>query len=138
MSTVLIVDEDSQVRTFLHSLLAKAGFTVKEASGSQEAIDHFHRGKGIDLVLLDLDELATLAALRQVEPAVRCCILAQHLPAEGLPGLDVLTVFAKPILNPAQLVHNIRQLCHVPVAQLNRRCQQNVNSPGESVGASPL
>ena len=54
--TVLLVDDDDQVRGFCHSLLTADGFTVLEAQNGLEALltSVQHRG-AIDLLITDLE-----------------------------------------------------------------------------------
>jgi len=54
--TVLLVDDDDQVRGLCHSLLTENGFTVLEAHNGLEAILTSIRHKGaIDLLITDLE-----------------------------------------------------------------------------------
>jgi two-component system chemotaxis response regulator CheY len=52
--TVLVVDDDPDVTTFLSSVLADAGFNVAVATSGLAALEHLRRGPLPDLVSLDL------------------------------------------------------------------------------------
>src|SRR5690349_11978266 len=75
---VLVVDDQEGVRGVLGAMLRQEGFAVWLAADGWEAIDLYRsRRAAIDLVLLDvrmpgLDGPATLAALRGLDPRVRC------------------------------------------------------------------
>lgn len=53
MATILIVDDDRQIRTMLVRALTFEGFQVREAADGQEA-DQWLEGGGIDVILLDI------------------------------------------------------------------------------------
>ena len=59
--TILIVDDDAEIRSVLNILLAGEGFRVLQAGGGPEALACLNRqGKDIDLVILDvmMDEMS--------------------------------------------------------------------------------
>ena len=102
---ILIVDDEASVRLLLEVALRQQGFTVFKAADGQEALSLFRRHRGeIALVLLDirmpvLDGPQTLAALRQVEPPVRCCFMTGQsgdYSHERLMELGAACVFEKP------------------------------------------
>jgi len=84
-ASILVVDDNDVVRSLLRVVLHQEGFLVWTATGGLEAIDLFRsRGQTIDLVLLDvqmpgMDGLQTLAALRQLDPQVHCCLMSSLL-----------------------------------------------------------
>ena len=84
--SVLVVDDDPGVRRLLDRALPLYGFRVRLAASGPEALDLFEAHRhDIDLVLLDvrmpqLDGPATLAALSQLDPGVRCVFMS------GQPG----------------------------------------------------
>jgi CheY-like chemotaxis protein len=80
---VLVVDDDELLRVALGSALRRAGFTTHLAASGPEALDLYRRQGGIGAVLLDVSmpEMTgpqTLAALRAVNPAVRCCLMSGY------------------------------------------------------------
>jgi CheY-like chemotaxis protein len=80
--TVLVVDNDAPVRFVLGALLKAQGCRVLLASNAWESLKLYRQHLGdIDLVLLDvqlpgMDGLATLEALRDINPRVRCGFLS--------------------------------------------------------------
>jgi CheY-like chemotaxis protein len=81
---ILVVEDEAGVRTMLDLALRHYGFAVRLASSSQEAVELYERHhRGIAVVLLDvqmdgLDGPATLAALKKIDPDVRCCFMSGH------------------------------------------------------------
>ena len=51
--TVLVVDDEADIRLFLRVALEADGFAVQEAADGQEALDRI-RANGLDCMLLDL------------------------------------------------------------------------------------
>lgn len=95
---VLLVDDEAVIRDVLSLGLRRQGFLVLTAAGGREAIDIYGRQRdAIDVVLLDLampglDGHETIAALEQINPAVRCCIMSGTTPAGGGTLDDIPTV----------------------------------------------
>src|SRR5207248_1562218 len=102
---VLIVDDESAVRTVLEVALRRTGFAAWQAATGREALELYARQReAIDLVLLDVrmpdwDGPQTLAALRRLDPDVRCCFLTGDAGTytEGeLLALGAIMVLDKP------------------------------------------
>jgi two-component system OmpR family response regulator len=102
---ILVVDDEPAVRQLLAHGLVMYGFEVAAAADGQEALALFGANpKRYALVLLDvfmagLDGPATLAGLRQIDPAVRCCFMTafsgNHSP-EQLRAMGAAGVVEKP------------------------------------------
>jgi two-component system, OmpR family, response regulator len=113
---VLVVDDEDGVRRVVCLMLSAHGLGVREAAGGREAVDTYrgHRGT-VGLVLLDvrmpgLDGPQTLALLREVDPAVRCCFLtggSGDYSAADLLALRALRVFTKPVPSFADLARTL-------------------------------
>jgi len=78
MARILIVDDSALSRRILRRILEPAGYQVVEADEGMVAIEKYFMEKP-DLVLLDLtmigmNGLETLAKLRQMDPAARVVI----------------------------------------------------------------
>lgn len=114
--SVLIVDDDFRVRTYLRFVLDEAGLDVQEAATDQEALRRVNEDpQGIDLVLLavempDVERLEMLAELRGRNPDLRCCILTRTYPADQVRAAGALAVFPKPITEPGKLLREVRLL----------------------------
>jgi CheY-like chemotaxis protein len=103
--TVLVVEDEPMVLKLLDTALRHYGFSVRLAAGGREAVETFRSDPGgIALVLMDvqmpgLDGPQTLAALRQIDPAVRCCFMSGDTGAytvEDLLHCGAARVFPKP------------------------------------------
>ena len=114
----LVVDDEPLVRSFLQTVLQKKGFRVFTASNGQEALRTFQRHLSeIALVFMDvrmpgMDGPTALAALKQIDPDVRCCFItgfsADYSPDQLL-QLGAEDVLAKPF-NLAKLNAVLGQL----------------------------
>jgi CheY-like chemotaxis protein len=118
---ILIADDLVPLRRMCERVLVQHGFTVWGADNGTEAVILYLRHQHeIDLVLLDvemplIDGRATLAALRRLDPSVRCCFMTggpDALDPEELLSLGALRVFAKP-LQPADLAAELHSLVAV-------------------------
>ena len=92
MSTVLVIDDDQQVRRFLRTVLAGQGHAVVEADTVATAIDEIRRARP-DVILLDLglpdgDGLAVIAAMSPDEPRIPIVVLS----ARGQEGDKVIAL----------------------------------------------
>src|SRR5688572_32838870 len=110
--TVLVVEDDTELRMFYRTALAFAGYDVQEAGTGLDALSIVDRGLP-DIVVLDLmlpsvngyavlEELAAQATTRDI-PAV----VATGPPAP-LAGLNVPCVLRKPV-TPEQLITAIER-----------------------------
>jgi CheY-like chemotaxis protein len=115
---ILAVDDEEGVRGMLRFGLGQHGFAVWLAANGHEALQQYWRHRArIDVVLLDvrmpgLDGPQTLAALRQLNPQVRCCFMSGDLgsyTAEGLRHLGAAAVLPKPFRLP-EVVQVLREL----------------------------
>ncbi len=89
MSTILVADDESEVRSYLGAALGSKGYHVEFADNGEDVLERFSseassddpdRAK-IDLILLDLlmpykDGLQTLEQLRRIRPEVPVIILS--------------------------------------------------------------
>ena len=102
---VLIVDDQPGVRAVLQVGLERQGFCSYVAADGYQAVHLYrHHREVIDVVLLDvcmpgLDGPQTLAALREVNPQVRCCFMSGDLgrhTERALRDLGAAAVLLKP------------------------------------------
>jgi CheY-like chemotaxis protein len=118
VQTVLVVDDDSDVRMTLEALLQEYGFEVLTAEDGNRALQKLSE-HAIDLVLLDVimpdkDGLETLTLIKRSRPDVRVVSMSgggqrrngTFLAAAKQCGADA--IIAKPI-EPGDLVRVIRQ-----------------------------
>lgn len=101
-STVLVVDDDHDLRETMRDVLEDEGYVVQTASNGQEALDCLRDGKFPEVVVLDLmmpvmdgwhflDELKRDHALADIPVVV---MSASH---EGLRGLGAKEFLSKPL-----------------------------------------
>ena len=87
--TVLIVDDEENIRTTLELLLSERGFGV-EAVGSGEAAVERVQEREVDAVLLDLnlpgmDGIETMGQLRRLRPQLPIIIITAFA---SIPSMD--------------------------------------------------
>ena len=79
MSSILVVDDEEQIRRLICQTLERAGYHVTEARDGREAL-LLHRLAPADLVIMDIlmpdqDGLETTVALRQESPDVKIIVI---------------------------------------------------------------
>lgn len=92
MSTVLVIEDDQQVRRFLRTLLGGQGHTVVDAGTAKAGIEQIRRSRP-DVILLDLglpdgDGLSVLTAMSSDEPRIPVIVLS----ARGQEGDKVIAL----------------------------------------------
>ncbi|OAG27437.1 hybrid sensor histidine kinase/response regulator [Thermodesulfatator autotrophicus] len=84
-ATVLVVDDEEEIRRFIRSTLEEHGYRVIEASNGYEALEIFQNKKDeINLVLLDLimpemEGKDTFEALKKLSPNLKVIILTGYV-----------------------------------------------------------
>jgi CheY-like chemotaxis protein len=100
--TLLVVEDDDELRRMYHTTLALAGFEVTEAANGMEALRRLDGWAPPDLILLDLimpgisghavaQEVAAQAHLRHIP------VMVVTGSAENVDYLDVACVMRKPV-----------------------------------------
>lgn len=75
MPSVLVVDDEDQIRQLIRETLEQAGYEVEEASNGKQGLERY-RSKPSDLVIMDIlmpdqDGLESIMTLRREFPASR-------------------------------------------------------------------
>ncbi|MEC4890926.1 MAG: response regulator [Nitrospira sp.] len=75
MPSVLVVDDEDQIRQLIRETLEQAGYEVQEARDGKEGLERY-RAKPADLVIMDIlmpdqDGLESIMTLRREFPASR-------------------------------------------------------------------
>ena len=116
--TVLLVDDDAQVRMSTSAILRSMSCMVLAADGGPEALEHIRSDASIDVALVDYAmpemtglELASL--LSELRPDVPVILMSGYVYTDGLERTDHGTVLQKP-LSKEQLM---RALADVVVAR---------------------
>ena len=75
MATILIIDDDHQIRALLRKILENAGYDVIEARNGREGLQLFRQTPPAlvitDLLMPDHDGLEVIMAVRRTAPTVR-------------------------------------------------------------------
>lgn len=118
-ATVLVVDDDAEIRKLLRLYLEREGHRAVEAADGQTALEHARR-EAVDLVLLDvmlpgIDGLEICRRLREVSDTPIMLLTARSGDADKVLGLDLGAddYVVKPF-SPRELMARVR-------AQLRRR-----------------
>lgn len=82
---ILVVDDDTAVRSIAAEILRDAGYAVQEAGSGEEALALVLTGRAIDLLLTDMDMPgmsggALAATLRSRWPALKVLVLTGRHP----------------------------------------------------------
>ena len=114
---VLVVDDEPLLLQMLGLALPYHGFAVRQAGGGRQALDLYRQHRGsIRVVLLDLtmpefDGRQTLAALREIDPGVRCVFMTGYAAdglVEELLASGAKQVVQKPFRDLAALAGTLR------------------------------
>ncbi len=75
MATILIIEDDTQVRAYLDNLLRRAGHVTETAADGKEGVAVF-REKSVDLVVTDIimpekDGIETIADMKRIRPDLK-------------------------------------------------------------------
>ena len=75
MPSVLVVDDEDQIRQLIRETLEQSGYEVEEASNGKQGLERY-RAKPADLVIMDIlmpdqDGLESIMTLRREFPASR-------------------------------------------------------------------
>ena len=103
--TVLVVDDEQQIREIMSRVLVDCGYTVITAGDGAEALDRFGTGAGIDLVVLDivmpnLGGKECLTRLRERRGDVRVLVTTGHTSegaAREMVQRGALDIIEKPL-----------------------------------------
>ncbi|MDQ6886460.1 MAG: sigma-54 dependent transcriptional regulator [Gemmatimonadota bacterium] len=144
MATVLVIDDDPDLRVSLGSFFERAGHHVVRAQSGEEGIDAFMRVRPdltvLDVTLPDMDGFAVLARLRADDPVV--IMITGH----GDMGLAVQAMrdgaenfLAKPVDLAHFAVATERALEKARLRQMNRYLRERRGGPrvGVMLGSSP-
>jgi len=108
--TVLLVEDDPEVRSLFTTFLRDGGYVVREAADGQEALEVFERHAGdIDVVVTDVvmpnvSGPALASALRARKPDVRVLFVSGYTDQLELDSLDPKAAHvAKPVTRAALL-----------------------------------
>ena len=110
MSSILVVDDENQIRRLVRETLEQAGHHVTEARDGKEALQQY-RLAPVDLVIMDIlmpdqDGLETTVALRREFPSVKIIVITGGSDMIGtLNFFDVAKMLGAhgPLQNPFEM-----------------------------------
>jgi CheY-like chemotaxis protein len=111
--TILVVEDDEEVRSVLAEQLRDAGYTVVEAADCHEAWQALARRSDVSLLLSDvdlpgsIDGLSFARTIRSEHPSLKVVLTSGRLPK--IDGTDHHGFFQKPC-SPAKIIDHIRAL----------------------------
>jgi CheY-like chemotaxis protein len=105
-STVLVVDDETAVRSSTARLLARAGYQVLQASSAHEALAVVHSKRTIDAMLSDVvmpgaNGFELASAVRDISPSTAIVLFTAYTPAaidrHNLRGASEARLLQKPL-----------------------------------------
>jgi CheY-like chemotaxis protein len=119
--TILLVEDEDEVRTVARRVLAEAGYTVLEAANAAEAIEIFDRSRSkvamlvSDVVMPGLNGHELSQMLRLRSPRLRTLFVSGYsFDARGdSSGFDDESFLAKPY-DPTDLARRVRSILDAP------------------------
>lgn len=121
MHTVLVVEDDDDIRDMICELLEHEGYKVEQARNGAEALNHLRRqDREPCIVLLDLmmpviDGWQVLEVLRQDDRLMTIPVAVISASAVAKPLPPGVRVFKKPVVLKA-LVEAVREACDHPAS----------------------
>lgn len=116
MASILVIDDDEQIRVFLRRVLEEAGYMVMEAPNGREGLRQFRQTPTAlvitDLLMPDMDGLEVTMALHRESPKVKIIALTGGLGQRDF--LDTATLLGahrtmkKPVTR-AELLQAVQQ-----------------------------
>ena len=120
MARILVIDDESELRTLLIRIFTRQGHETVEAANGREALRHLEVAPGFDVIVTDLfmpemDGIETLRHIKTEWPDAKVIVISG---GGNRTGLDMLPMaekfgadrtFAKPF-NPAELAKVVDEL----------------------------
>lgn len=123
--TILLAEDDSDVRRLIADVLTRAGYTVIAAGDGDEAVDLFIKNKGrVDFVLLDVkmpkkNGIAVYEEVRRMVPGIKALFMSGYAAgeSEGPEGIsdkplhtaEGLELLYKPLV-PEEILSRVRAI----------------------------
>lgn len=115
---ILVVEDDPILRTTLAFEMRDAGYSVREASNTDEAEQILSAGAPIDVVVTDIempgprDGLALAKSVRAFRPHIKVIVASGVVPRTGVVGVAD-AFFGKPY-DFSRILTRIESLVHAP------------------------
>jgi CheY-like chemotaxis protein len=113
---ILVVDDESQIRSMLRQALTRSGYDVDEAADGKQAIDMLRQGS-YDVVIADIlmpekDGLEVIMYLQRESPLTKCVAISAPSNRVFLQSAQLLgatRVVEKPF-TPSEIENAIREV----------------------------
>ena len=143
--TILVVDDEKDIRTSLAGILEDEGYLVMTAASGMEALESIRQDLP-DLVLLDIwmpgiDGLETLARLKKIYPLLTVIMISGHGSIETAVKSTKLGAFdfiEKPLSLEKVLITVLNALRMKELRVENEELKRVVGNEFELIGKSPL
>jgi PAS domain S-box-containing protein len=122
IETILLAEDDKDVRVLIKGFLEEYGYKVIEAADGEDAINKFIRFKeSIQFLLLDVimpkkNGKETFEKIQMMKPGIKALFMSGHsndiIHKEGIPE-ESLTLIMKPV-SPTDLIRKVREALDKP------------------------
>jgi len=144
-ATILVVDDEKNIRRTLRMVLESEGYDVEEAGSAEDGIDAVQRG-AIDLVILDvrlpkMSGLDALERLRDLQPELPVLMISGHASvAEAVRAVQngARDFFEKPLDRDRVLLRVANALETSRLKREVSRLRADVDRRYEMIGESPI
>jgi DNA-binding NtrC family response regulator len=144
MHTILIADDEPNIRRSLDRVLSLEGYKVCTATTGQEALEEVRR-RAVDLVLMDvrmpeLDGLGALQVLREELPELPVVMMSGNATIESAvraTKLGALDFLEKPLSTDKLLITVANALRFARLSREHAELARRARAEGEMIGSSP-
>ena len=144
MHTILIADDEPNIRKSLERVLSLEGYKVCSATTGQEALEVVRR-RAVDLVLMDvlmpeLDGLGALQVLREELPELPVVMMSGNASIESAvraTKLGALDFLEKPLSTDKLLITVGNALRFARLSREHAELARRARAEGEMIGTSP-
>lgn len=112
--TLLVVDDENQLRDMLHAILTRCGYKVLLAEDGQDAIEKFKLHKdSIKLIIMDIvmprkDGISTYKSIKEIDPKASMLLMSGYIPIHFNKS-EEFTYLQKPF-KPFEIIQKVRLL----------------------------
>ncbi|MBJ6751239.1 response regulator [Geomonas anaerohicana] len=112
-TTILLVDDEAQLRAMLHDLLVRQGYNVIQAIDGQDALEKFKQNQqSISLVVTDIvmprmDGISSYKIISTIDPSIKVLYMSGYVPERPLP--EGVSILIKPF-SPIDILQAIRSI----------------------------
>jgi CheY-like chemotaxis protein len=71
MASILVIEDDQEVRDYLVAVLSRAGHAVSSATNGRDGVDKFRSDPVQDIIMPEKDGIETILDLRREHPSLK-------------------------------------------------------------------